>query len=222
MSGRPSGPFGPHDLDDAAAGTRPSEADLAAALATGKRLEMIAQQQPIRPSRDFDERAWAAIAAEPLPAPVTAARAAIRRRSPGGLLVSIADARRVALGAGRPWPARGRALALLMAAALILASIGGAAVAGAMTLLAPAPAVTPLPSVPPTPTVTVSPEPSPSPSTQEWESPEPSTSAASSGSSETTGPNETKGPLETRTPGDTPKPSQTPRPSQTPEPSGSD
>ena len=217
-------PFGPHELDDPAISERPDEKDLAEALAVGKQLELIASGRPMRPSAGFEDRVWAAISAEPVPAPATAAREALRRHSPRGLVLSLADARRVAFGANRPWRARSRAAVLLLAAMLVIGSLGGAAAVGALSLLAPAPAVVTPPSVTPEPTLPSPslPEPSPSPSADESESPEPGESEGPPSE----GPGQTDEPLDTDDPGETPDPSETPKPSdspsESPEPSASD
>ncbi len=167
-------PLHREELQDEAGRTDPAE--LTAAMFAGHELEKVASDRVVRPSDHFVGDVWAAIEEEPLPAPATAARHALRQRRARPFLATLGDAWRVASGSGRPAAARTRAFALLLAAALVLATIGGAAAAGAARVLVPPPA--PTPAVVPTPPVTPPDNVEPSPS--EIESPEPSESPGES------------------------------------------
>jgi hypothetical protein len=196
MSERERWRFGPPELasDD---GIEDDAAALAAAVAMGRELDDLARQPSVRPSQGFLDRTLGLVAAEPLPAPLFAARQAIRLRSLRGLLRALGDAGRVSAGGGRPARVRGQAFALVTAALLLVVSMVVVAAAGAVTVFAPvrpqttttAPTVSPSPSFPVSPSPTASPsgslEPQPSPSGQD---------GCAADDSQTCGPNETAEP----------------------------
>ena len=72
----------------------------------------------------------AAVAAEPVPAPVIAAGSALRHGAALGFLASIRDSFRVAFGRGFPVAARAQALALVLVVTGVVAG-SGLATAGA-------------------------------------------------------------------------------------------
>ena len=108
--GKP-GPFGPDELDGVA-GLRPDE--LAAETRVARELEAVAVHGGVAPTSDFSDRVMAAVAAEPLPAPVIAAGSALRHGAAMGLLASLRDSFRVAFGGGFPAVVRAQALALVL------------------------------------------------------------------------------------------------------------
>jgi uncharacterized membrane protein YgcG len=145
----------------------PSELDLeldhesAELLATARHLEAYAATGMTAPTVGFEDRVMAAIATEPMP------RAAGR-----GFLATLRDAWAIALGPDRPVMMRAQALAMLLALALAVGSVGSVAVVGAMRLLgpdgtppptlpSPSPSIPPSPSVSPSPLPTETPTPSP-------------------------------------------------------------
>jgi hypothetical protein len=145
----------------------PSELDLeldhesAELLATARDLESYAATGTTAPTVGFEDRVMAAIATEPMP------RAAGR-----GFLATLRDAWAIALGPDRPVMMRAQALAMLLALALAVGSVGSVAVVGAMRLLgpdgtppptlpSPSPSIPPSPSVSPSPLPTETPTPSP-------------------------------------------------------------
>lgn len=191
--------FGSDELADVE-GIRPDE--LAAEARLARDLEGVAARGSARASADFADRVMAAVAKEPLAAPVAAAGAALRRGALGGFLASLRDAWRVTVSPSFPMVVRAQALALVLVAAGLAAG-GGMVTAGALGLLdparpAPAPSVevpspaieTPSESVEPTdgletPGPSESPEPSASGDT---ESAEPSDTPEDSGSPEASEP----------------------------------
>ena len=105
--GRKPRPFGPDELDGVA-GLRPDE--LAAEARLARDLEGIAARGRRAPSSDFTDRVMAAVAAEPVPAPVIAAGSALRHGAALGFLASLRDSFRVAFGGGFPVAVRAQAL----------------------------------------------------------------------------------------------------------------
>jgi hypothetical protein len=224
-------PFDKRELLD---GQSDEKAETARAAAMAGQLERLARTETIRPHEDFVDRTWAAITAEPMPAPATAAGSAIRRRSLRGLVGAIVDAVRVAFGTGRPALVRGQAFALLFIVVLVALSIGSATAVGAVALFSrldePENHVV-APSSSPSPTASISPVPSPAPATgspSSMTSPVASGSpAAGSGGAGATAvlpggsfqPNETPTAGGTSEPSNTPRPTDTPKPSRTPKPS---
>lgn len=203
-------PFSADELpptDDTLHGTEEREAQLRLA----RQLEDLARRDAAVPVGDLADRVMAAIAREPTPAPVRAARSAVGRRSLGAFLLALGDAWRVAFGAGRPLAVRGSALALVLVV-LVAVGSGGAATAAALGLLdGPSPTPTlpsPQPSVPPSPVPSTppstppsalpsppSPSPSPSATPDETETAEPDATddhGGGSGSDETERPDETE------------------------------
>ena len=154
----------------------------------------------------------AAIADEPMPAPLTAMTAAARGGRPSGVLAGLRDAWRVATSGGRPAGIRfSAALAVLLAVAVVGGGFGaiGAAAWNAWFVPAPTPPVV-LPSPPqaterPAATPTGSPAPLPTPAVTPSPSPEPTV-------------RHTPRPTPKATPRSTPKPTprRTPRPTWTP------
>jgi hypothetical protein len=198
----------------------PEDAILAAVAAD---LERIASEPSPRPSPGFADRVDAAIAREPIPVPMAAARSAVRRRSAFGFAAALRDSVRVGLGGNRPAAARAGALAMLAGAALIVASVGGALAFGAASVLVPAPAATHRSEPPATASPTLQPTPTgssrPSPTASAGEpshSPGPS---GGDGHGPSASPREIPSPGETLTPGETPRPSKTPRDTESPTPS---
>ncbi len=204
-------------------GFRADDPEAAGIASIAVELETLASGGPSRTTAEFADRVAAAISAEPMPAPVVAARRAIGRRSLSGFLAAVGDAGRVAFGASRPILMRGQAFALLLIVLLGVLSAGGAAAAGAAQLLAPAPAT----QNRATPSVSPSPLPSPIPSltTDAVATPHPTASqpagaepvrtgepASSARAVETPRSSETPRSGETGKPLDTPKPGETPRP----------
>lgn len=182
-------------------------AEQAAALAVARELEQLAAAGDVRPTEGFADRAWAAIAVEPLPKPATAAGLAARRGSLRGVLAALADTWRVAFSPGRPFAVRAQALAFVLVVILATASVGGAVAVGAASFFngpaSPTPSNEVLPASPsPSPAVVESPEPSKSPSPSETV--EPSTSPRPGGG----------GP----TPRPTPEPTVRPTDAHSPEP----
>lgn len=128
-------PIGPDELDTGS--PEASAAETAGAMAVAAQLSRLAQSDCCGPSQGFEDRVWAALASEPVPAPATAANRAVRDRKLRGFLSALLDAPRVAFGASRPFGARRSAFALVLAAALILSALGGVAAAGAAALFGP-------------------------------------------------------------------------------------
>jgi hypothetical protein len=91
-----------------------SSAELAEALAAARELEAFARDADVRPSPELTDRIMAAVAAEPLPAPVAAAGAAARagRIAPswsrsatrGGSPGAVAGHSRCGYRRWRSWP----------------------------------------------------------------------------------------------------------------------
>jgi hypothetical protein len=236
---RPDRPFGADELIGTD-GPATDPAEMAAVMAMAGELEQLAQEPGARPSPDFVDRVSSAIAKEPRPEPVLAARQSLRRRSVIGFLGALRDAGRVAFGAGRPRAIRGQSFALVLAALLVVASVGGTTALAASQLFAPGPVTTP-------PTVTASPSPtpaparpvppgptfgpSPTPSASETESPEESGGQTSSSPGEsphpsaspTDSPEAGESPESDSSfePGDSPIPGGSQRPLYSPRPSGS-
>jgi hypothetical protein len=213
-----SAPSGPHFSRDellGADGLAADSPDLAAALAMAAELESVAHEPGGRPTNHFFDRVSSAIAAEPLPVPVLVARESIRRRSPFGFLGALRDAGRVAFGSGRPVAARGQAFALVLAALLVVGSVGGVTAFAAGQLIAPAPVptqrvATPSPSISPTPSYVPSPDPStpPTPNPTKVETPDPGRGGGSTnGSSES--PRPSASPTDHHGPNDSPHPTMT-------------
>jgi hypothetical protein len=162
--------------------------ELVADRQVARRLEAAAERATVRPSPDFADRVMAAIAAEPAPAPMRAAGAAIRRGSLAAFVVPFRDAWRVSFGTGFPIAARAQALTLVLVAGGVLATSGAvtAGALGAFNVHGPAPAPTTQGTAAPTATAqpTTTPEPpestGPSGTIEPVQSgtPEPSESAA--------------------------------------------
>jgi len=204
------GPFTPAELDGVD-GIAPDE--LAADRRVARELEGVADRGTVRPSADFSERVMAAIAAEPAPAPVRAAGAAVRRGSLGALLVSFRDAWRVSFGTGFPMAARAQALALVLVVSGALATSGvvTAGALGAFTNRGTGPAPTQATDAP---VITSQPTPTQVPTPTDEASPP---TGPTSGSME---PAETGSPEATETP--TAEPAGTEAPGGTPEATSGD
>jgi len=125
-------PFTPAELDGVDAAL-PDEV-----LALGRvarELEAAADRGSVRASADFSDRVMRSIAAEPSPAPVRAAGAAVRRRSLAAMLMAFRDALRVSFGAGFPVAVRAQALALVLVVTAVFATGSGMATVGAVRLI---------------------------------------------------------------------------------------
>jgi hypothetical protein len=162
--GRP-GPFSPAELDGA---DDPNPRDEGDVLRVARELEALAAAPTGRPSAEFADRVMRSIAAEPLPAPARAARAAVRHHAGRDLVGAFRDAFRVFFGHGFPVAVRAQALALVLVV-VALAAGSGMATAGAVgwireSRLVPMPgllAPTPTPTATPTsapPATPVSPD----------------------------------------------------------------
>jgi hypothetical protein len=123
-----AGRFGPEELDDVA-GIRPDE--LAAETRLARDLESVAARGTVGQTVGFADRVMAAVAAEPVPAPMRAARVALRRGAFIGFLVSVRDAWRVTFSGGFPVAVRAQALALVLVVTGIAAGTGLAAAGAA-------------------------------------------------------------------------------------------
>jgi len=217
--GRP--PFDMRELE----GDGGSDEDLVETTRMARELEVVADRSGAAPTADFAERVMSAVAAEPVPAPVTAAGSALRAGAVGAFLASLRDAWRVAIGGGFPIAVRAQALALVLVVVAVVSGSGLAA-AGAAGLLggdraAPTPVVvtTPLPTVGPAslepstapePSESVEPSPSPEPSSEPRDTPEPTDTADGEGAgAETPTVRPTKAPA-TRAPAPTATPTHDP------------
>jgi hypothetical protein len=161
--------FSPEEIADAAAPADRGEEK--AILEVVRQLERVAAEPSPRVDARFLDRVNRAIAAEPQPAPLRAARASLRKASLGGIVAALRATPRVAFGAGRPGPVRGQAFALLIVVILAAGSVTGAAAFTAGHLLegpAPANTIAASPSVP-----AAGPSASPSPSPKASASPSP-------------------------------------------------
>ena len=120
-----------------------------------RQLEALADRETLGPSPDFADRVMAAIASEPTPAPMVAARSAIRRLSLLGLVASVGDAARITFGHGFPAMARLQAISLVLVSSLTIgvAAAGTAGALGAFNALnsSPGPTTTPTQLVTPAP-----------------------------------------------------------------------
>ena len=156
--------FGSDELPelDAAA-----SADLAASLQIGHLLEATVATPALEPRADFVGRVMESVVAEPEAHPAGAIGRALRYRRPWGVVLGVRDAWRVAWAGAWPGALRLEAIAVVLVAVLALGSIGGTAVVGALSLLAPdgspGPSPTLQPSPRPSPTPALSAPPSPSP-----------------------------------------------------------
>jgi hypothetical protein len=208
----PSGPNFSRDELLGADGLAADSPDLAAALAMAAELESVAREPGGRPSPHFLDRVNSAIAAEPLPTPVVVARESIRRGSALGFLGALRDAGRVAFGSGRPVAVRSQAFALVLAALLVVGSVGGVTALAASQLIAPAPVPTqhlasPSPSISPSPSLVLPPDVSttPAPTETNTETPDPGRGeTATDGSSES--PRPSASPTDHHGPSDSPHP----------------
>ena len=145
------------------------DAESAELLATARDLEAYAATGLTSPSVGFEDRVMAAIADEPMP------RAAGR-----GFLATVRDAWTIAFAPGRSIALRAQALAMLLALAIAVGSVGTVAVVGAARLLGQ-PATPPtVPSPSPLPSPSVTPSPTPSPSTSPSPTPTPTLSPSAS------------------------------------------
>jgi hypothetical protein len=166
-----TGPFRPAELAGADEPLGPAE--LAEALATARELEAASMAADVRPSQDFSDRVLAAVAAEPLPRPVTALAWAASRGRLGALLAALADTWRLAWSSGRPLAVRAQALAVVLILVLAGGAMSGLAVVGVAGLLrqpgVTLPSPTEVPSLLPSPTKSPEPTATPEPTT----SPEP-------------------------------------------------
>jgi hypothetical protein len=204
---------------------------LAADTRVARELEGVAVRGTARPSAGFADRVMAAVAAEPAPAPVRAAGAAVRRGSLAALMASIRDAWRVSTRTGFPVAARAQAMALVLVV-MVLATGGGLVTAGALGMLGdrgpnPGPSTT---AAPPTaPAVTATPE-----ATTPSATPDGSLDPAADGSPEATE-SPSGDPQDTAEPSETPeshggsgggspteRPAATPNPEHTAEPTSSE
>ncbi len=128
---RATSPFRPGEIDGVP-GLAPD--DLAADARTARELESLAVGAGTPPAADFVDRVMAAVAVEPGPAPARTARLALRRRSLGAFVASIADAWRVTTRPGFPISVRAQAFALVLLVVGLFAG-SGLATAGAIGLL---------------------------------------------------------------------------------------
>jgi uncharacterized membrane protein YgcG len=131
---RPDGdprPFSARELDGV---TEAGQDDLVGDVRTARDLEALAGATRVAPTPDFVDRVMVAVAAEPGPAPVRAARIALRRGALGGLAAAVADAWRVMTRPGFPMAVRAQAFALVLLVAGLFAG-SGLATAGAIGLL---------------------------------------------------------------------------------------
>ncbi len=236
------GSFRPNEL--VGADPAPSDADLAATYSMARELEAALPAEASAATPGFADRVMAAVALESAPQPA-GFLAALRVR-PGlaglaGLAASVREAWAVATrGTGRPFGARGLALAYVFAVVVIGASLTGIVAYGAAGALgfldgdaSPTPAViepSPTPSAPvglpsPEPTSSSDPEPSGSgePAPSGIGEPDPSDDQATASPRATTGPGVTPPPASSIDPGSSPSPSaddgSSPNPSDTPGPS---
>lgn len=195
-------PFHPSELDgaddDGASTVSPSDL-----LVTARELEWL-DSGAIRPSEGFTDRVLAAIALEPLPAPMAVAGTAAREGRVGAMLAALRDTWHVAWSGGRPMAARAQAMAFVLLLVVAVGSVSGLATIGAVGALFPpaTPALHPTQPVPAVATPSPRPTPSPSPSIDRTEPPEPS---------------ETAEPTDTHEPTDTLEPEETEKPHETPE-----
>jgi hypothetical protein len=193
QGGRP--PFDARELEGADGLTE----DIVETTRMARELEVFADRSGAAPTRDFTKRVMAAVAVEPVPAPVRAAGTALRAGSLGAFLASLRDAWRVATGGGFPVAVRAQAFALVLVVVGVVTGSSLAA-AGAAGLLAgdnaapspPAVVTTPLPTIAPAslepgpsttaePTESVEPSPSPEPSTEPTHTAEPTDTADGEG-----------------------------------------
>lgn len=204
--------FHPSELSGADA-VQPTTAELADSLLVARELESQLAANDVHPSSGFADRVMAAVAAQPLPQPATAAGLALRRGRLGAMLTALADNWRITFSGHHPLAVRAQAMAFVLVAILAVGSLGGVAAIGAVRLLEPAPSVPgPVPSQP----LPLS-RPTPSPSIEPTDNPEATPSEA--------GPQPTETDDSGKTPGSThkPRPSETPEPNETEDPgSGSD
>jgi hypothetical protein len=178
--------------------------DLAAERRLAREIEGAADRGTVRPSADFADRVMRAVAAEPGPAPVRAAGAALRHGSIAALFGSIRDAWRVSMGTGFPVAARAQALALVLIVGVFAAG-SGVATAGALGVFNEHPApVVPSPSVSPATPFTESATPEMSPAPQPTDgSLDPAATATPGASDASESPSNE--PQETVEPGETPE-----------------
>ena len=208
-------PFGPDELDGVS-GVQPDE--LMAELRLARDLESVAARGSVRPSADFTERVMAAVAREPVAAPVRAAGTALRRGAFVAFVASLRDAWRVTVSPSFPMAMRAQAMALVLVVAGVAAG-SGAVTAGALGLLdgdraTPTPPVeTPSPSIEATPEPSMTPQ-SPEPSGSD--SPSPSLDDESSEPSGSAEPTETADDHTFVTPTQKVSPTRTPSPTQSP------
>jgi hypothetical protein len=145
-------PFDRSELQDDSIDPVPHGGDEAAWLAMARELETIAGERPPLPGSAFTATVMDAISREANPAPAHEARVALSRADARGFVRALRDAGRVAFGLGRPMFVRAQALALVLAVALVAATIGSVGAVGAANLLAapafPALARSPEPAAP--------------------------------------------------------------------------
>jgi uncharacterized membrane protein YgcG len=162
-----TGPFRPRDLDGADESL--SVVEQAQALGVARELEAAALAVDIRPSPGFSDRVMSAVAAEPLPRPVTAFGRAARQGRARAAVAALADTWRVAWSGG-PLAARAQALAMVVVLIVATASVSGVAIAGVAGMLGrstvtlPSPPAMPSTVAPPSEEASPSPTPSPEPS----------------------------------------------------------
>ncbi|HYC07733.1 MAG TPA: hypothetical protein VEG29_07390, partial [Candidatus Binatia bacterium] len=198
-----SGPFRPAELGGRD-GVEPTAAEQADLLATAREIESVAAAVGLGVSDRFVDLVMAAVAAEPLPQPMTAARRAAQRGRPAAVAFALSDAWRTFWSGGRPLAVRLRALPVVLVLVLLVGTAGGLVAAGAFGLLGPS---SPTPSLPvgsPAPSITA---PGPTPTPEESTEPERSASPE---------PTEKAEPSDTNGPGDETGPTPTPRPTPTP------
>ncbi len=209
-------PFHPSELD--AVGDPLESANL---LAMARELERL-DGGPIRPSDGFTDRVLAAIAGEPLPAPMGVAGLAARQGRLGAMVGALRDTWHVAWSGGRPMAVRAQAMAFVLLLIVAVGSVGAVTTVGAFNVLFPSTS-SPSPTLPVT---NPSPRPAetaePTQTTEPTETPEPTDSVEPSQTpepTETVEPTETDDPHETVGPGQTSRPGHTekPEPTETPE-----
>ena len=219
-------PFGPDELAGVS-GVQPDE--LMAEMRLARELEVVAARASVRPSAAFTDRVMAAVAREPVPAPVRAAGTALRRGALVAFVASLRDAWRVTVSPSFPMAMRAQAMALVLVVAGLAAG-SGAVTAGALGLFdgdraTPTPPVeTPSPSIEATPEPSMTPDPTMTPQMTP-QSPEPSGSDSPSPSMEDESgePSGSPEPTETAEPSDdaSATPTRNPSPTRTPSPTRS-
>jgi hypothetical protein len=108
-------------------GGRVTAPEIAASMAVARELDALVMAETPAPTPGFASRVMAAVAAEPVPQPVTAFARALAGGRVVGMLAAVRDAWRVSTSPGRPTPVRAQALALVLLALLAFGSLAGIA-----------------------------------------------------------------------------------------------